>query len=414
MHLSGLVAAAMPPNSAPLSHEEFLLRQTRQNVEQLAASGALDSILVRQLESLLSTATIRAPEPPARAERAVATTEKEKLSAKNKWTREVLANSDVLPSLVDAALSVAAGPLLSSSQRASIVQIVSMSQERIAKAITDPARQRAVQNFTTSSAKIASTGLMSGVQNAGQNWDKWNKKRDQEAEVRRTEREEKKALKNELEREREQFARSRTGSVADDTDSAMASMSLSSKPSSAKLSGNESISLAADNPSAASVVALPSENTTEATTSDALAQTGAVTTTFTPWPGLVLTSTIVASSGQYDVAALMEANRALPPAPPRDGPLPPPPGPNVPPPPPRHTSSTPAPASPVAPPPQRIHSNVPQGGHPAQTMQGVPMQSYSQAPPPPPYMQPSMQPQAPPSLRPGTQGTPPGYTRLPK
>lgn len=400
--------AAMPPTTPAPSYEEFLLRQTRQNVEQLAASGALDSILCRQLESLLSQAVIRAPELPARAERSVVKSEKEKLTAKQKWTREVLADSDIMPTLVDAALQVAAGPLLTSSQRQAVVNIVSISQERIAKAITDPARQRAAQNFTTSTAKAAQTGLVSGLSNAGQNWEKWNKKRDEEFEAKRAAKMEQQSLQDELKREREMFARSGKSPSVSEVEPAMASMSIA---------GSDAVSLAPNNPASASVVALPSENISEGEVSDSHAHTGAVTTTYTPWPGLVLTSTIVASYGQHDVSLTGDTNRALPPPPPRETAPPPPPGSNLPPPPPRHTAA-PAPSAAPMPPPTRTPSlsqtgYVPQGytqAPPAQTYQTT---SSPQVQSPPMYTQQGYVSQTPASLRPAMQGVPPGYSQRP-
>lgn len=368
---------AASPTAAP-SHAEFLLNQTRQNVAQLSATGALDSMLCRQLESLLSTATIRAPELPARAESAVVPkSEKEKLSAKNKWTREVLANSDLLPNLVDAALSVAAGPLLSSSQRQSIVQVVSISQDRIANAITDPSRQRSAQSFTTSSAKAAHQGIKSGLQKSGESFDRWSKKREMTAEEKRTEKLAQQAFQEELKRERDMFADGRKPSVSDSIGSAQTSLSSMNLKDA---HGAEGISLAPDNPASASVVALPSEHVSMDS------QTGAVTTTFTPWPGLVLTSTIVATTGESDEASGggLDTGRALPPPPPTSGSAPPPPmppsGPNFPPPPPRH--APPPPQQSFAPPP--VHGHAPQAAPPMHqgAVQGqVPSMSYMNPPP---------------------------------
>lgn len=393
----------MASTRAP-SYEEFLLQQTRQNVQQLAASGALDSILCRQLEALLGSATIRAPEPPARTERVVAKTEKEKLSGKNKWTREVLAESDLIPNLVDTALSVAAGPLLSSSQRSSIVKIVSLSQERIANAVTDPARQRAAQNFTTTTAKAAGTGIVSGLQNASQNWDKWSKKRDETVEQKRSEKAAQRAMEEELRREREVFARDGNVSGVSRTQSALASMDLED---------NGALSLVRDNPAAASVSALPSILSSEETTTEASAQTGAVTTTFTPWPGLVLTSTIVASSGEYDAATIGDTSRTLPPPPPREAPPPPPSGANIPPPPPRNTNLPPTPQSPAPPPTRTATAGAPMGAPPGYSQARIPSTAHQgapspQMPRPPAYLQQDYTP-TPSSLRPAMHATQTNY-----
>ncbi|WFC98890.1 hypothetical protein MYAM1_001623 [Malassezia yamatoensis] len=361
---------------APPSYEQYLLNQTRQNVEQLGSLGAIDSISYRQLVSVLSSVSVRPPEIPVRADSnssLVPKTEKEKLKGRNKWTREVLANSDIIPSLVDAALSVAAGPLLSSGQRQSIVQIVSLSQERIANAITDPAKQQSVQNFTKTSAKSAQSGILTGLQNTGQSWEKWNKKRDQEAELQRAQRSEQRSLQAELKRERESFARKSSDSSDNRMiESGMSSMDLSRPSYDLGRNSSQGISLPEGNSAAASVVALPTEQTSDMQSAQTESQTGAVTTTFTPWPGLVLTQTLVATSGISPVQ-LSDQMHSVPPPAPDEGEKPlPPPGNSVPPPPPRQTSQA-APASNPLPPPPRSFS----GAAPA-VMQQSPLQgSYT-------------------------------------
>ena len=144
----GAVPAARQPQPAmrapqPPPYAQFLLDQTRANVRQLADTQALDPLLCRQLETLLADARVRAPpEPPARdvetKSRGAKEEKEEKLGKKNKWTREVIKDTSLLPSLVDAAIQASAGPVVTSSQRKNIVDIVSLSQERIANAVTDP------------------------------------------------------------------------------------------------------------------------------------------------------------------------------------------------------------------------------------------------------------------------------------
>ncbi|WFD42981.1 hypothetical protein MPSI1_001632 [Malassezia psittaci] len=357
------MASNTASTGAPPSYEEFLLKQTRQNVEQLGSLGAIDSISYRQLASLLNSVSIRPPDIPARADpnsSLVPKTEKEKLKGRNKWTREVLANSDIIPSLVDAALSVAAGPLLSSGQRQSIVQIVSMSQDRIANAITDPAKQQSVQNFTKASARSAQTGILSGLQNTGQSWEKWNKKRDQEAELQRAQRSEQRSLQEELKRERESFARkSSDSSDSRKIESGMSSMDLSGSSYGLGRKQSQAISLPEGNPAAASVVALPTEQTSDMDSAQTESQTGAVTTTFTPWPGLVLTQTLVATYGISN-AQLSDQLHSVPPSAPDEGGKPlPPPGNSVPPPPPRHTQQAPPASNPLPPPPRSSSGAAP-------------------------------------------------------
>ncbi|PKI85659.1 hypothetical protein MVES1_000291 [Malassezia vespertilionis] len=292
---------AQPPQkqAAAPSHAEFLLEQTRQNLRQLALSGAADAALCNEIDALLGTITLR----KSQGDDTRAASSKQELSKANKWTRDVIANSDVLPTVFDATLAATAGPILTGTQRSALVQIMKQSQSKIADAVTDPERQRIVQNFASQSAKNASAGWKTGWKNANGNWGKIQK----------------------------------SGGVEDnEADTSRLDLGMDRL----YLSSSSGMSNAHDNPAVAGVSALPSVRFPDSGAPGADNEAGAVTTTFSPWPGLVLTSSIVATSTTPSVKISSDAGRALPPPPP-EGPIPPPPTRNVPP-----------PASPLPPPPR--------------------------------------------------------------
>lgn len=351
-------AAGKTAVAAAPSHAEFLLEQTKQNVRQLEATRTLDPILCRQLNMLLAQAVVAPPpEPPARPAPVARSASKE-LDSRNKWAREVLSDTSFLPTLVDTALQAAAGPLLGSSQREAIVQIVSISQDRIAKALTNPEYQRNTQRFTVESKKATQAGISKGWRNVN---DQWARKKEQnmlKGELRRSEKQEVKAMQEELRREREDIARGGTATATPPPPPPLPPTPRESTPAPSYDAPDVSQLVIGDaDPGAASVTSLPTQHVHES--GDVLAQGGAVCTTYSPWPGLVLTSTIVASG--YDQA--MEGDedsftdgRRLPPRlgtvplPPRPAPPPPVPAPPV-----HHstiqTDYTPPPPPSRAPPP---------------------------------------------------------------
>ena len=116
-----------PAVQIAVSHAEFLLVQARQIVNQLAGTKTLDPLLCRQMQSLLDQAQVRPPPTPKRdiaQGQVVKKDPKKDVKGKNKWAREVMADTPLLPTLVDTALSATAGPFLSSAQREAIVDIV--------------------------------------------------------------------------------------------------------------------------------------------------------------------------------------------------------------------------------------------------------------------------------------------------
>lgn len=360
-----------PAGQLAMAHAEFLMGQLKQNVDHLAATNTLDPLVCRQLQAILASARLRPPPPPAgsgalSASKNAKNTKKE-LEGKQKWVHDVLADTSLLPTLVDTALSVSAGPLLTSDQRSAISELVAMSQKKVADAVTDPERQAAAQDWTRKSAKSAHTGLKGGLQTASENWGKFSQRRSEDAEAQRTMKASQRQLELELAREREQ---ARRGFEA--VPSASAGSGASSAPS---LTGT---SIGSEGPATASTACLPSQHIADAASDGVTSEAGAVTTTFSPWPGLLLTMTTVAASVDVDSTLPSAVPAPLhnpPPAPPHGPALPPKPSihSELQPPPPRRDQTAPAPAmvapvggapppygSPVPPPPQ--HGATGRGG----------------------------------------------------
>lgn len=362
------------------SHAEYLLEQTKQNVRQLEGTQMLDPLLCRQLNALLGNATIRPPpEEPAAAASAAPRDKGKELDRRNKWAREILADTSVLPTLVDTALKATAGPFLTDSQRQAIIEIVSMSQERIANAITNPEYQRNTQRFTIDSAKATQMGVTRGWRNVNEQWARAREQNLLKAEERRMERLESKAMQDELRRERESFA----GTGADTPGlpaappspvppASRAPRPVSSAAANANMPPIDQLFIGDSDPSTASVVSLPTQHVLDS--ADVISQGGAVCTTYSPWPGLVLTCTIVASGydQEYegDTDALTDGRRL----PPRIGTVPLPPRPAPPPPvpaPPVHHSHVPVDYRPP-PPPTRAPPAVSQQAAPPYQLHDVP------------------------------------------
>lgn len=293
--------AQMDATRASTAHAEFLLHQVRQNVDHLAATEALDPLLCRQLQALLASAQIRAPPPPPAAPATNGSVKKDaakEVKGKNKWTREVLSDTSLLPTIVDTALTAAVGPVLSDQQRSAITEIVSLSQAKIAEAVTDPERQAAAQRWVATSSKSAQQGIRGSFTTASENWDKWSKRQAQEAATQRMQRQSQKELDWELRRERQRFV---SGGAND----------------SVLTDGLSQLSLLSDNPATASVACMPSQHIQDSVPTGPSTEMGAVTTTFSPWPGLLLTMSTVASHVSLDEAQIdgSEGSRVVPPPP---------------------------------------------------------------------------------------------------
>lgn len=370
-----------PAVQIAVSHAEFLLVQARQIVNQLAGTKTLDPLLCRQMQSLLDQAQVRPPPTPKRDiahGEVVKKDAKKDVKGKNKWAREVMADTPLLPTLVDTALSATAGPFLSSAQREAIVDIVGLSQNRIANALTDPERQAAAQRWAQTTAKSAHQGLKGGLAGTSENWDKWYMKQLVDTDTRSQKRKDDADLRDELRHEREPFITGRGGLRA------------------ARVTGGPAqVSAFQDNPAVASVACLPSDQMADAS-QGAVSQAGAVTTTFSPWPGLVLTMSTVASSVTLDHVpdeALDDTSARIVPPPPSQVPPPPPSSSSLAPPPPRRMAAPSSPTTSMSiPPPARSAMAPSMAAHASQPL-----------PPVPPYAPPGQDPRSnvPHSLRPG-------------
>ena len=159
--------------------------------------------------------------------------------------------------------------------------------------------------------------------------------------------------------------------------------------------GPSQVSAFQDNPAIASVACLPSDQMADASLG-AVSQAGAVTTTFSPWPGLVLTMSTVASSVTLDNVpdeTLDDTSARIVPPPPSQAAPPPPSSSSLAPPPPRRIATPSSPATTMSiPPPTRSAMAPSMAAHASQPL-----------PPVPPYAPPGQDPRSnvPHSLRPG-------------
>lgn len=121
-----LPAAPRPRKPADVpSHAEFLLDQVRASLAQLHQGQALDAVTYRDLESRLSRAVLRQPPLPtdigAGTGSSEADSEEVQLGKRNAWVRKAMTETDVLPNIVETALSTVAGPFLSGTAVSSLL-----------------------------------------------------------------------------------------------------------------------------------------------------------------------------------------------------------------------------------------------------------------------------------------------------
>ncbi|CAO1621137.1 unnamed protein product [Sympodiomycopsis kandeliae] len=329
---------ALPPRDASTnqsqvfpSHADFLLSQIKASLTQLHSLGNLDSDTHNEVQSLLNGS-----KPSSRGQEDFA--DLDSLGKRNAWVRKAMLETDLLPNVVETALGIVGGPFLGDTQIEAIVQLVTMSQNNIAEAVTNPRNQR-----------MASTGAFTGIKNAyggvnkgiGAANEKWTTKRNADKEKnakKKEEKEQEKELKSELKREREMFSSASKGqgvalplrNTTDREDTPQQeTMQAASKSKAIVADGSASVVCKQDDKSSSTA-----------------------TTTFTPWPGVVITSTVVAnhSLSRRQSASLTADHeerlrtRRLPPLPSASG-APPPDEPtqttsNLPPPPLHHSRST--------------------------------------------------------------------------
>lgn len=205
-------AAAPPPPPLPVSRStqptptqsDFLLSQVRSTLRYLSEIGQFDPLIYRQIHELLSkgvillssSATASTGTPTRSAET------QEELGKKNAWLRKTLSETSILPTTVETALSLLAGPLLSDDQKDAIVELVEYSQKGVAQKITDPRLQKRTMSgakTAQSSTTKAVTGWTKGLKEEREKKKAEEKKKKEE---RKKEKEERKQIKEELKRER--------------------------------------------------------------------------------------------------------------------------------------------------------------------------------------------------------------------
>ncbi|PWN88206.1 hypothetical protein FA10DRAFT_261628 [Acaromyces ingoldii] len=320
------------PPPAP-SHAQFLLSQTRSSLAHLRTCGALDAATFAEVDRLLTGAVLK-EETPSGAAATRAETEEENLGRRNAWLRDTLRDTSLLPTLVETALNIAIpGPILSDNQKEAIVDLVERSQSSIAEAVTNPKIQRKAQSGAYGTAKSSYIGIRKGLNAAGQSMSEMARRREEarlKAEEKKAEKEGKKSMKEELKREREAIIKQRqqdmlegssssaslgTMATAASTDSSAARRaSATSRPD--LVTSPTALSSATASSRAPSLI--PSQMELGIDPDEALMDVDgsalatvtcnripsaennsvAATTQFSPWPGLLLSQTLVAISDE--------------------------------------------------------------------------------------------------------------------
>ncbi|CEH17893.1 hypothetical protein CBOM_04273 [Ceraceosorus bombacis] len=371
------------------THTAFLFNQLFLILSQLQSSSSISQDDHRAIVARLERVQLKETGEVEKDENLMTEREKEAERGKrNAWVQKAISETSLLPTLVETALNMTAGPFLSDNQVDAIVQLVEMSQNKIAAAVTDPSLQRKAETGVGSGALSAGKGIRKGFASAGDKWENMLSKRLEKKEMEKSERQEKKRMKEELRAEREEIVRKRQQEILSGAGSSAAAMdaateraknekqpSLSTATSLASSGtpptfrhelSSTSTSLTSAAPAPASRTLPPPPTSTPAkpvvaaeepsqakdysitSAQDGLAtatidvlsldgfdasstQSAASTSRFSPWPGLILTNTLVASRTSVDVPRGSSRNPAVEPSTAtranesRDLPLPPPP-----------------------------------------------------------------------------------------
>ncbi|SPO27012.1 uncharacterized protein UTRI_10474_B [Ustilago trichophora] len=217
--LSGVPAPPPLPitrsNQPPPTQVEFLLSQVRATLRYLSEIGSFDPAVYRQIHELLVKGTIDTnptttpPPSSSGATERTAESDPEEIGKKNAWLRKALSETSILPTTVETALSLTAGPLLSSDQKDAIVQLVEFSQRGVANKLTDPT----LQKRTVSGAKTAQSSTVKTLSGWGKGLKEGKERKksgsDEKKKRKKEEKAEKKLIKEELKRERNEVIRLR-------------------------------------------------------------------------------------------------------------------------------------------------------------------------------------------------------------
>lgn len=218
----------------PPTQVEFLLSQVRATLRYLSEIGGFDPSIYRRIHELLIAGTIdtnpQHANVPVPASTSRSGEDSEEIGKKNAWLRKALSETSILPSTVETALSLTAGPLLSDSQKDAIVELVEYSQKGMANKLTDPTLQRrTVSGAKTakSSTARAVTGWSKGLKASKE---KVQSESAEKKERKKREKEEKKQIKEELKRERNEIVRLRQQQMLGGLTPTSGSMSTATMP----------------------------------------------------------------------------------------------------------------------------------------------------------------------------------------
>ncbi|CAO1612687.1 unnamed protein product [Parajaminaea phylloscopi] len=202
-------------------HARFLLEQTRASLKHLHATQALDAVTYRDVDERLSRAVLR--------ERAEVTTdgsvglfgeesqdiEEVKLGKRNAWLRKAFAETSLLPTLVETALTTVAGPFLGDVQIEAIVDLVEMSQASIGERLTDPTFQRNTSNAAFAGLRDAGVGVNRSMAAVNASLSSLQQSRAEKRVRARAQKKERDAMKAELKQERAAMRRRLSDPPAD-------------------------------------------------------------------------------------------------------------------------------------------------------------------------------------------------------
>lgn len=192
------------------SHAHFILAQIRSGLAHLRSTKSLKKSTCDKINDLLNQDELQEVE----STRSISTeSEEEKLGKRNAWLRETLMETSLLPTLVETAMQIAIPQaIMGDMQREAVVQLVERSQRSIAQAVTDPKLQRKTGSGAWSGVRGTHSGIRRGWNAAGNSIQEIAQRRQEakeKADEKRAAKNERKAMKKELKQEREAIVKQR-------------------------------------------------------------------------------------------------------------------------------------------------------------------------------------------------------------
>lgn len=328
------VAAAVHGGRSADALADYLFAQARESLQALHQHGYLSARDYQTIKAVLDGSKLTYPDPPASSRTRAAGREGDKeedeedIGKVNSWLRSTLEETSLIPNLVQSALTSAA-PFLSGTQVDAIMEIVEESQGTLAKAVTNPSTQQVAKHGAIAASKGAARGAKTGWQASSRSVSGAVEKSKAQRQAKQRVKDEQQAVVCELATERE-WARKRAVEHASGSHPTLA------KTTEDKAHADRLAVLEARDTALAQQVAvqdaedekekvasrrvppLPWELQTlgpvsSASDQDALGGSfvsaqciplpegdgahSALTTTFSPWPGMVLSQSLVVSSG---------------------------------------------------------------------------------------------------------------------